>query len=82
MQAEQAYIGQRQRAGTSLRAIAAELACARVTVRAFRAVGGRPLIIERGEGACLSDADSNMPAPHHPAAIQGIAVKLVYMPAW
>lgn len=28
-------------------------------VRAFRAVGGQPLFIERGEGACLYDVDGN-----------------------
>jgi glutamate-1-semialdehyde 2,1-aminomutase len=28
-------------------------------VRAFKAVGGNPLFIERGEGACLYDADGN-----------------------
>ncbi len=28
-------------------------------VRAFRAVGGEPLVVERAEGACLIDADGN-----------------------
>ena len=28
-------------------------------VRAFRAVGGQPLFIERGEGAYLTDVDGN-----------------------
>jgi glutamate-1-semialdehyde 2,1-aminomutase len=54
-------------------------------VRAFRAVGGDPLFIERGEGACLVDVDGNRYVDYvlswgplilghaHPAVVEAVA---------